>query len=150
LSNPSRHVEATPQQVIEWTDGKVIVATGSPFKPVEYKGRTYPIAQCNNSYIFPGIGLGVIVAKASLISDEMLLASSAALAEASPLAATGQGELLPALGEIANLSKKIAFDVAKIAMQQNLALEVSDEILKERIEQNFWMPEYRPYKRVSI
>jgi malate dehydrogenase (oxaloacetate-decarboxylating) len=150
LSNPSRHVEATPQQVIEWTDGQVIVATGSPFKPVEYKGKTYPIAQCNNSYIFPGIGLGVIVAKASLISDEMLLASSAALAEASPLAATGQGELLPALGEIAKLSRKIAFDIAKIAMQQNLALEVSDDILKERIEQNFWMPEYRPYKRVSI
>jgi malate dehydrogenase (oxaloacetate-decarboxylating) len=150
LSNPSRQVEATPQQVIEWTDGKVIVATGSPFKPVEYKGKTYPIAQCNNSYIFPGIGLGVIVAKASLISDEMLMAASAALAEASPLAATGQGELLPALGEIAQLSRKIAFDVAKIAMQQNLALEVSDEILKERIERNFWMPEYRPYKRVSI
>jgi malate dehydrogenase (oxaloacetate-decarboxylating) len=150
LSNPSRQVEATPQQVIEWTDGKVIIATGSPFKPVEYKGKTYPIAQCNNSYIFPGIGLGVIVAKASLISDEMLMATSAALAEASPLATTGQGELLPALGEIAQLSKKIAFDVAKIAMQQNLALEVSDEILKERIERNFWMPEYRPYKRVSI
>jgi malate dehydrogenase (oxaloacetate-decarboxylating) len=150
LSNPSRQVEATPQQVIEWTDGKVIVATGSPFKPVEYKGKTYVIAQCNNSYIFPGIGLGVIAAKASLISDEMLMATSAALAEASPLAATGQGELLPALDEIAQLSKKIAFDVAKIAMQQNLALEVTDEILKERIERNFWMPEYRPYKRVSI
>ncbi|WP_339723155.1 NAD-dependent malic enzyme [uncultured Paraglaciecola sp.] len=150
LSNPSRQVEATPQQVIEWTDGKVIIATGSPFKPVEYKGKTYPIAQCNNSYIFPGIGLGVIVSKASVISDEMLMATSAALAEASPLAATGQGDLLPALGEIAQLSKKIAFDVAKIAMQQNLALEVSDEILEERIERNFWMPEYRPYKRVSI
>jgi len=150
LSNPSRQVEATPQQVIEWADGKVIVATGSPFKPVEYKGKTYVIAQCNNSYIFPGIGLGVIAAKASLISDEMLMATSAALAEASPLAANGHGELLPALGEIAQLSKKIAFDVAKIAMQQNLALEVSDEILKERIERNFWMPEYRPYKRVSI
>jgi len=150
LSNPSRQVEATPQQVIEWTEGKVIIATGSPFKPVEYQGKTYPIAQCNNSYIFPGMGLGVIVSKASLISDEMLMATSAALAEASPLAATGKGELLPALGEIAQLSKKIAFDVAKIAMQQNLALEVSDEILKERIERNFWMPEYRPYKRVSI
>ncbi|MEP1448194.1 MAG: NAD-dependent malic enzyme [Paraglaciecola sp.] len=150
LSNPSRQVEATPQQVIEWTDGEVIIATGSPFKPVEYQGKTYPIAQCNNSYIFPGIGLGVIVAKASLISDEMLMATSLALAEASPLAATGEGNLLPSLGEIAQLSKKIAFDVAKIAMQQNLALEVSDEILEERIERNFWMPEYRPYKRVSI
>ena len=150
LSNPSRQVEATPEQVIEWTDGEVIIATGSPFKPVEYKGKTYPVAQCNNSYIFPGIGLGVIVAKASLISDEMLMATSAALANASPLALTGKGELLPPLEEIAALSKKIAFDVAKVAMQQNLALEVSDEVLTERIERNFWMPEYRPYKRVSI
>ena len=150
LSNPSRQVEATPEQVIKWTDGQVIVATGSPFEPVVYKGKTYNIAQCNNSYIFPGIGLGVIASKASLISTEMLMATSAALAERSPLATTGQGSLLPALSEIAQLSKKIAFDVAKIAMQQNLALEVSDEILKDRIDQNFWMPEYRPYKRVSI
>jgi malate dehydrogenase (oxaloacetate-decarboxylating) len=80
----------------------------------------------------------------------MLMAASTALAEASPLAAKGQGELLPALCEIAQLSRKIAFDVAKIAMRQNLALEVSDEILEGRIERNFWMPEYRPYKRVSI
>jgi malate dehydrogenase (oxaloacetate-decarboxylating) len=150
LSNPSRQVEATPEQVIEWTDGEVIIATGSPFKPVVYKGKIYPIAQCNNSYIFPGIGLGVIVAKAALISDEMLMATSAALANASPLALTGEGELLPPLVGIAALSKKIAFDVAKVAMQQNLALEVSDEVLLERIEKNFWMPEYRPYKRVSI
>jgi malate dehydrogenase (oxaloacetate-decarboxylating) len=150
LSNPSRQVEATPAQVIEWTDGQVIVATGSPFQPVQYKGKTYPVAQCNNSYIFPGIGLGVISAKASLISDEMLMVTSATLAEASPLAKNGQGELLPALGEIAALSKRIAFEVAKVAMQQGLALEVSDEVLKARIDKNFWLPEYRPYKRVSI
>ncbi|MFT4940454.1 MAG: malate dehydrogenase (oxaloacetate-decarboxylating) [Paraglaciecola sp.] len=150
LSNPSRQVEATPQQVIEWTDGEVIIATGSPFKAVEYKGKTYPIVQCNNSYIFPGIGLGVIASKASLISDEMLMATSAALAEASPLGSAGQGNLLPPLGDIAKLSKKIAFDVGKVAQQQGLALEVSDEVLKSRIERNFWLPEYRPYKRVSI
>lgn len=150
LSNPSRQVEARPEQVIEWCDGEVIIATGSPFKPVEYKGKTFPIAQCNNSYIFPGIGLGVLAAKAKLISDEMLMATSAALAEVSPLANNGEGALLPSLGEIANLSKKIAFDVGKVAMQQGLALEVSDEVLQQRIEQNFWTAEYRPYKRVSI
>lgn len=71
LSNPSRQVEARPEQVIEWTEGNVIIATGSPFQPVEYEDKTFPIAQCNNSYIFPGIGLGVIASKARLISDEM-------------------------------------------------------------------------------
>lgn len=150
LSNPSRQVEATPDKVIEWTDGEVIIATGSPFKPVEYKGKTYPIAQCNNSYIFPGIGLGVLASKAQLITDEMLMATSAALADASPLSANGTGELLPPLAGIAELSKQIAFDVAKVAMAQGLALEVSDELLKERINKHFWLPEYRPYKRVSI
>ena len=150
LSNPSRQVEARPENVIEWTNGQVIIATGSPFKPVEYQGKTYPIAQCNNSYIFPGIGLGVLAAKASLISDEMLMATSAALANASPLASGTGHELLPPLTGIAQLSKMIAFDVGKVAQKQGLALEVSDEILTERIEGNFWQAEYRPYKRVSI
>jgi malate dehydrogenase (oxaloacetate-decarboxylating) len=150
LSNPSRQVEATPEQVIEWTGAEVIIATGSPFDPVVYQGKAYPIAQCNNSYIFPGIGLGVLASKASLISDEMLMAASAALANASPLANGSGSALLPPLRGIAQLSKKIAFDVGKIAQQQGLALEVSDEVLQERIDANFWKPEYRPYKRVSI
>ena len=150
LSNPSRQVEARPAQVIEWTDGNVVIATGSPFKPVEYKGRVYPIVQCNNSYIFPGIGLGVIAGKARLISDEMLMAASNALADASPMVNDPNGELLPPLTEIGNLSRKIAFAVAKVAMEQGLALPIPDELLQERIESNFWKPEYRPYKRVSI
>ncbi|MCC2617374.1 NAD-dependent malic enzyme [Aestuariibacter halophilus] len=150
LSNPSRQVEARPEQVIEWTDGEVIIATGSPFKPVEYNGKVYPVAQCNNSYIFPGIGLGVIASKSSLISDAMLMAASEALAQASPLASSGQGELLPPLSKIADLSKEIAFAVAKVAMAEGLALEMSDEALQDAIERNFWKAEYRPYKRVSI
>lgn len=150
LSNPSRQVEARPEQVIEWTDGGVIIATGSPFKPVEYNGKSIPIAQCNNSYIFPGIGLGVIASKAKLISDEMLMAASNALAGASPLANTRDGGLLPPLTEIASLSRDIAFAVGKIAMAQGLALEMSDEALKSSIDKNFWQAEYRPYKRVSI
>ena len=150
LSNPSRQVEARPEQVIEWTDGEVIIATGSPFAPVEYKGKSYPIAQCNNSYIFPGIGLGVIASKAKLISEEMLMAASEALAECSPLANSGKGELLPPLAEIAELSKKIAFAVGKVAEKQGLTLDMPDEMLRANIERNFWKPEYRPYKRVSI
>ncbi|MGB2426566.1 MAG: NAD-dependent malic enzyme [Alteromonas sp.] len=150
LSNPSRQVEARPEQVIEWTQGNVIIATGSPFKPVEYNQQTFPIAQCNNSYIFPGIGLGVIASKAKLITDEMLMATSNALADASPLALGESNELLPPLTTITELSKKIAFAVAKVAIEQGLALEQSDELIKANIKKNFWHAEYRPYKRVSI
>ncbi len=149
LSNPSRQVEATPQQVIEWTEGEVIVATGSPFAPVEYQGKQHLIAQCNNSYIFPGIGLGVIAVKARLISDEMLRAASKTLAATSPLANTGKGGLLPPFTALAELSKKIAFAVAKVAQQQGLAFEIDDNLLQQRIEDNFWKPQYRHYKRVS-
>lgn len=149
LSNPSRHAEASPEQVVEWTEGSAIIATGSPFNDVEYAGQRYSVPQCNNSYIFPGIGLGVVAGKASLITDEMLMAASKTLAEASPLANTGQGDLLPRLTGIADLSRNIAFSVAKVAIEQGLALDVTDEHLRQAIEANFWKPEYRLYKRVS-
>lgn len=149
LSNPSRQVEARPEQVIEWTKGQVVIATGSPFSAVTYKDKVYPVAQCNNSYIFPGIGLGVIACRARIISDEMLMAASNALAEESPLANGISDYLLPRLTQISELSRKIAFAVAKVAMEQELALPLSDEVLKQRIESNFWKAEYRPYKRVS-
>lgn len=149
LSNPIKQIEARPEKIIEWTDGEVIIATGSPFKPIEYNGKTYPIAQCNNSYIFPGIGLGVLACKASRISDEMLRIASETLAEASPLANTGSGGLLPPLTQLAQLSRKIAFAVAKMAMQQGYALEMDDDSLTRKIESNFWKPQYRQYKRVS-
>lgn len=150
LSNPSRQVEATPSQIINWTEGNVIIATGSPFKPVEFQGKTFPIAQCNNSYIFPGIGLGVISANINRITDRMLQVSSEMLAAASPLANSGKGELLPPLTGIAQLSKDIAFAIAKIAFEEDLALDLTDEELLENIEDNFWQPEYRPYRRTSF
>jgi len=150
LSNPIKQVEATPEQVINWTNGEVIIATGSPFNAVVFNGKTYPIAQCNNSYIFPGLGLGVVAANINKITDEMLLVTSEILAEASPLANTGEGELLPSLTSIAQLSKKIAFAVAKVAFKQKLALEISDDMLVAKIERNFWHPEYRQYRRISI
>ncbi|CUA85554.1 NAD-dependent malic enzyme [Pseudidiomarina woesei] len=150
LSNPSRQIEAHPAHVVEWTNGNAIIATGSPYDAVKFQGQEYPIAQCNNSYIFPGIGLGVIAVKARSISDEMLMAASNTLAEASPRVLGESNQLLPGITNIAELSKKIAFNVAKVAQQQGLALEVSDETLRQRIDANFWKPEYRRYKRVSI
>lgn len=149
LSNPIRQIEAHPEKLLEWTDGQVIIATGSPFKPIDFKGKTYTIAQCNNSYIFPGIGLGVLAVKARRISDEMLRAASETLAEASPLANTGCGALLPPLTQLADLSKQIAFAVAKVAMAQGHALELDDATLRRKIDANFWRPAYRQYKRVS-
>jgi malate dehydrogenase (oxaloacetate-decarboxylating) len=149
LSNPIRQIEAHPEKLLEWTDGEVIIATGSPFKPIDFNGKTYTIAQCNNSYIFPGIGLGVLAVKARRISDEMLRAASETLAAASPLANTGSGALLPPLTQLADLSKQIAFAVAKVAMAQGHALELDDATLRRKIEANFWRPAYRQYKRVS-
>lgn len=150
LSNPSSRIEAAPEDIIEWTSGEAIIATGSPCEPIVYNDTVFEIPQCNNSYIFPGVGLGVLAVKASRISDDMLMAASTTLADASP-AANGDGlAILPALNDLASLSKRIAFAVAKCAMEQGLALEISDHALTEEIDKNFWLPEYRQYKRVSL
>ena len=150
LSNPTSRVEATPKDVLHWTQGKALVATGSPFEPVVINDVSYEIAQCNNSYIFPGIGLGVLASGATKVSDEMLMASSRALAECSPLAQEGEGPLLPDLESIHDVSKHIAFAVAKVAIEQGLALPATDELIVQAIEDNFWRPEYRRYKRTSF
>ena len=150
LSNPVSRAEATPENIIRWTDGKAIIATGSPFQPVSHNGESYRIAQCNNSYIFPGIGLGVLAVRANRVTDEMLLASSKILAEASPRASgTGKDLLLP-LQQITEVSRSIAFAVAKVAQEQGHALKISDAQLHARIDQIFWTPHYRNYKRISL
>jgi len=146
LSNPVSRAEATPEHIIQWTDGRAIIATGSPFEPVTHNGQTHRVVQCNNSYIFPGIGLGVLAVRANRVTDEMLLASSEVLAEAS----TAGGGLLPPLQQIAEVSKSIAFAVAKVAQAQGHALEISDAQLHARIDQIFWTPHYRNYKRISL
>ena len=150
LSNPTSRVEATPKDILHWTKGQALVATGSPFEPVVVDDVTYEIAQCNNSYIFPGIGLGVLAAGAERVSDAMLMASSRALAECSPLSIDGEGSLLPQLEDIHKVSKHIAFAVAKVAIDEGHALPTSDELLTQAIEDNFWTAEYRRYKRTSF
>jgi malate dehydrogenase (oxaloacetate-decarboxylating) len=150
LSNPVSRAEATPENIIRWTDGSAIIATGSPFEPVTHNGQAHRVVQCNNSYIFPGIGLGVLAVRASHVTDEMLLASSEVLAEAAPQASTAGGGLLPPLQQIAEVSKAIAFAVAKVAQAQGHALEISDAQLHARIDQIFWTPHYRSYKRISL
>ncbi|HAA06359.1 MAG TPA: NAD-dependent malic enzyme [Acinetobacter schindleri] len=150
LSNPTSKVEAVPSDIIQWTDGKALIATGSPFTPVNYQGEIYNISQCNNSYIFPGIGLGVIASGAKRVTNNMLMASSNALAECSPKLKDPKADLLPELDQIQQISKVIALRVAQAAIQDGVAPQATIETLKEAIEANFWKPEYRRYERVTF
>ncbi|MFC6051743.1 NAD-dependent malic enzyme [Acinetobacter sp. Ac_877] len=149
LSNPTSRVEAIPSDIIKWTEGRALIATGSPFEPVEYEGKTFNISQCNNSYIFPGIGLGVLAVGATRVTESMLMASSNALADCSPKLQNIDADLLPDLNEIQKVSKIIAFKVAKAAMEAGVAPVITDDLLNEAIEANFWKPEYRDYNRVT-
>ncbi|QPL45611.1 NAD-dependent malic enzyme [Halomonas sp. A40-4] len=147
LSNPTSQAEAVPEDVIRWTEGQALVATGSPFPPVVFNGRTYPIAQCNNAYIFPGIGLGVVAARASRVTDEMLMSASRALAREAPLVKEGRGALLPPLSRIRDISQSIAFEVAAQAQQNGVALKTGGTELRAAIDRASWNPEYRTYRR---
>ena len=149
LSNPTSRVEGTPSDIIHWSQGKAIVATGSPFSPVAYNDSIIEISQCNNSYIFPGIGLGVLVVAAKSISDNMLMAASQALADAA-MAYQPKNGLLPPLSEIKTVSKKIAKAVALQAIEDGLALPVAEEVLEQELVNQFWQPEYRQYRRTSF
>ncbi|KUJ85013.1 NAD-dependent malic enzyme [Microbulbifer flavimaris] len=149
LSNPTSRAEATPQEILTWTRGEALVATGSPFAPVELDGKVYPIAQCNNVYIFPGVGLGVIAAGANRVTDNMLMAASNALAEHAPVVKKGEGAMLPDLGNIREITKYIALKVGLQAQEDGVAPGVTEEKLSASIERNFWYPGYRKYRRRS-
>ena len=150
LSNPTSKIEATPQEILNWTNGEALVATGSPFTPVHINGKEIAIAQCNNSYIFPGVGLGVLSSKAVRVTERMMMVAAEALAACSPIVLTGEGAILPAMKDIQEVSKKIAFAVAKQAQKDKVALEMTDEQIQQSIEKNFWKPEYREYRRASF
>ncbi|MGL3044462.1 NAD-dependent malic enzyme [Acinetobacter pecorum] len=150
LSNPTSQVEAVPADILQWTQGRALIATGSPFAPVNYQGQIHHISQCNNSYIFPGIGLGVIASGAKRVTDNMLIASSNALADCSPKLQDPQADLLPSLDSLQTISKQIALKVALAAIEDGVASKVSVESLQQAIERNFWTPKYRDYKRSTF
>lgn len=150
LSNPTSQAEAQPVDLLRWTGGKALVATGSPFPAVDMGDRCIEIAQCNNSYIFPGVGLGVITAKASRITDSMMMAASKALADSSPVVQTGEGALLPPLETIRTVSKSIAKAIVLQAIADGVAMPIPEDLIEEKIQQNFWEPEYREYRRTSF
>lgn len=150
LSNPTRLHEAKPEDLIKWTDGKAFVATGSPFPPVEHNDKTYEIAECNNSVCFPGIGLGCVLGKTKLLSDEMLVAAVTALADETPAVKENDPtkELCPGVEQARDVSVKIAVAVLKQAAKEHL-LGVNnvpidnDKELEQWVGAQMWSPEYR-------
>ena len=142
LSNPTSKCEATPEDLIHWSDGHARVATGSPFAPIDYGGRTIPIAQCNNVYIFPAIGLGVIASSARRITDSMMLAAARTLAANSPALKDPFASLLPPLTDLRRVAADIALAVGIAAQNDGVAAHVTEDELRARVMATQWMPVY--------
>jgi malate dehydrogenase (oxaloacetate-decarboxylating) len=145
LSNPTTKSEAQPDDLIRWTDGRALVATGSPFAPVSYAGRTIPIAQCNNVYIFPAVGLGVVASRASRVTDAMMLAAARTLAANSPALHDSSASLLPPLTDIRRVAAQIALAVGIEAQKDGVAPELSEGELRQQVLEIQWTPAYSSF-----
>jgi malate dehydrogenase (oxaloacetate-decarboxylating) len=142
LSNPTSRAEAHPAELDEWTDGRALIATGSPFAPLHRDGVERPIAQCNNAYIFPAMGLAVTAAQARRVTDEMMRVAAATLGEMSPALADPNQPLLPAWPDVPDAAVRIAHAVAVQAVADGVAPERDAQQLHERIADVHWTPEY--------
>ena len=140
LSNPTTSAEAKPSDLIEWTDGKALVATGSPFEPVIYKNVRYEIGQSNNAFVFPGIGLGTIVAEASQITDRMLEAAAITVADLVETNTIGSS-LLPDIKNLRAVSASVAVEVVKAAIEDGVAGTTPDDII-QAVQDHIWYPDY--------
>ncbi len=142
LSNPTSKSEAAPADLIAWTDGRALVATGSPFPPVRHAGRLINIGQCNNAFIFPGVGLGVLASKARRVTNAMFVAAAQALSEHSPARRDPTASLFPALEDVREVSRRVALAVGAEAQRTGLAEATSPEELARRVEATMWTPRY--------
>jgi len=148
LSNPTSCAEATPEDLLHWTDGRAIVGTGSPFAPVEVNGKLVPIAQTNNSYIFPGLALGILVSRASRVTDAMIMAAAKALAKLSPAREDKNGRLLPPIAESRRVGMIVAEAVGRQAIEDGVAGFADAASLQEQLSDYVWEPVYVPYQRL--
>ncbi len=142
LSNPTSHCEAQPSDLIQWTQGKGRIATGTRVPDVVYQGKTYQIGQCNNYYIFPAMGLAILAAQVSCVTDSMFLMASEALSGFSPALETEEAPLFPPPERVREISKKLGFLIAKQAMKEGSARFMEDAELSLAIESVFWEPAY--------
>ncbi|MDR4327738.1 oxaloacetate-decarboxylating malate dehydrogenase [Bacillus pseudomycoides] len=146
MSNPTPLAEAKPVDLIHWTEGRALVATGSPFEPVTYDGVTYVIGQSNNALIFPGLGLGTIVVRASVMTDGMFAAAAEAVASMVDTSQPG-APILPEVEELRNISEIVAIEVAKSAVAEGVTREeFSDNDIRKAVKEAMWQPEYRQVK----
>jgi malate dehydrogenase (oxaloacetate-decarboxylating) len=149
LSNPTSKSEATPAELLKWTHGRALVATGSPFAPVNYEGRLLQIGQCNNAFIFPGVGLGVIASGASRVTDAMFSAAARVLSEFSPALSTADGPLFPSLEGVREISYRVALAVGEEAVRAGLT-STSLNSLERAVTNKMWAPRYTPLQRGSL
>jgi malate dehydrogenase (oxaloacetate-decarboxylating) len=149
LSNPPERCEASPKDLVSWTDGKALIATGSPFNPIVYKNKTYEIAQSNNALVFPGIGLGICAVKAEKVTDNMIWAACEVLSDHAPILKDSTAPLLPRLKDAYLISQDIARAVARQAVIDGVAEKISDEQIDVNIKAKLWSPEYLNLKLIS-
>ena len=142
FSNPNSKSEAHPRDIVRWTDGRALIATGSPFDPVEYEGRTIHVAQGNNVYVFPGVGLGALASGATRIVEPMFAVAAHAIGELVSDEAIARGELYPPLRELRTISRAVAMAVGLHAMDAGVAPRISREELAARIDAMMWTPRY--------
>jgi malate dehydrogenase (oxaloacetate-decarboxylating) len=145
LSNPTSKSEAVPEDLLQWTEGRALIAAGSPFASVDYRGRKMRIAQCNNVYIFPAMGLAVCATRAKRVTDGMFLAAAHALAKHSPAQSDPSGPLLPLLPGLRKAAIEIAIAVAERAQREGLVSAMSLESLRDAIVSSQWSPQYPSY-----
>jgi malate dehydrogenase (oxaloacetate-decarboxylating) len=142
LSNPTANSEATAEDLIRWTDGRVVVASGSPFAPVDYNGRKITIAQCNNVHIFPAMGLALVASRARRVTDAMLQAAARALAANSPALKDPSASLLSSLKDSRRVARDIAVAVGIQAQKDGVAPKVTEDELRRRVSETQWTPAY--------
>jgi malate dehydrogenase (oxaloacetate-decarboxylating)(NADP+) len=148
MSNPTSKSECTPEQAYNWTNGRAVVATGSPFQPVKFKGQTFVPSQCNNMYIFPGVGLACSVAGVTKITDDMLYIAAKACTESMTQEEIDEGRTFPRLNRIREVSKNVAVAIIKEAIRLDLAPKLSKKEKNEGIEslvrRKMYFPLYAP------